>query len=486
MEKPYYDSGEIRDRTEREAAQLASTAGCRRRRLSAPRWPIGDYAAFAAGDRQPALARHAAVDPQILELIELQRQTPPFGGFSPRCRSAASRGFSPRPGRFTRSKRDGGSFAWLSTLCGRDRAGELIHNTFSYHLTPARTWSESAALALGTRSSPPAPGRPSSSSGRSADLRPAICRAPSFSRSSATARRGRHGGISSLDKALVSAEAFPAVLRAEFRAKGIAALQCYGTADLGLIAYETTAPDGAVCDGMVVDEGIILELVEPGTGKPVAPGEVGEIVVTTLTPEYPLIRFATGDLSALLLEPSPCGRTNLHHQGLGSAAPTSRPRCAACSSTRCRSARSCDIQPAVRRRPAGDRARKGADAMTLLVETGAPDEGGGNRRRRRWSGDQAARRSRLRSRRQPAGRRQADRRPPADRLGDFPGFPEFTESPQFVRTSDDAIAGQCRMGKARPYRFVPQTSHPADSIGREPRGSGSPPPEPLFFRGRFR
>ena len=98
---------------------------------------------------------------------------------------------------------------------------------------------------------------------------------------------------------MVGAEAFPAALRQEFAAKGIAALQCYGTADVGLIAYETLAPDGSLCQGMMLDEGVILEIVEPGSGRPVAPGEVGEVVVTTLTPEYPLIRFATGDLSAL-------------------------------------------------------------------------------------------------------------------------------------------------------------------------------------------
>ena len=105
------------------------------------------------------------------------------------------------------------------------------------------------------------------------------------------------------------------MLRAEFRERGIAALQCYGTADLGLIAYESWGPDGAVCDGMVLDEGIIVEIVHPGTGEPTAPGEVGEVVVTTLTPEYPLIRFATGDLSAQLAGTSPCGRTNHRIRG---------------------------------------------------------------------------------------------------------------------------------------------------------------------------
>jgi phenylacetate-CoA ligase len=173
--------------------------------------------------------------------------------------------------------------------------------------------------------------------------------------------------ITSIKKALVGAEEFPGVLRSEFRDRGIAALQCYGTADLGLIAYETIAPDGAHCDGMVIDEGIILELVEPGTGTPVTPGEVGEVVVTTLTAEYPLIRFATGDLSALLLEPSPCGRTNLRIKGwLGRADQTTK-------------VKGMFVHPAqvaeiVRRHPQIVKARlvvdnpEGDDRMTLQVE----------------------------------------------------------------------------------------------------------------------
>ena len=141
--------------------------------------------------------------------------------------------------------------------------------------------------------------------------------------------RGASEGIdvSSLKKALVGAEALPASLRAELRGRGVAVLQAYGTADVGVIAYETTGPDGELCPGMVLDEGIILELVVPGTGEPVAPGETGEVVVTTLTPEYPLIRFATGDLSALLPGASPCGRTNHRIRGwLGRADQTTKVR----------------------------------------------------------------------------------------------------------------------------------------------------------------
>src|SRR5207237_4163944 len=169
------------------------------------------------------------------------------------------------------------------------------------------------------------------------------------------------------------AGAFPPVLRAEFRERAINALQCYGTADLGLIAYESIGPDGEVCPGMVLDEGIILELVHPGTGDPVAPGEVGEVVVTTLTPEYPLIRFATGDLSALLAGPSPCGRTNHRIKGwLGRADQTAKVRGMFVHPEQ--------VADIVRRHKSIIRARlvierpHSADQMTLLVEMGEPAE----------------------------------------------------------------------------------------------------------------
>jgi phenylacetate-CoA ligase len=163
------------------------------------------------------------------------------------------------------------------------------------------------------------------------------------------------------------------VLRAEFRARGINALQCYGTADLGLIAYESYAPDGSVCDGMVIDEGVIVELVQPGTGDPVAPGEVGEVVVTTLTPEYPLIRFATGDLSALLPGQSPCGRTNHRIRGwLGRADQSAK--------VRGMFVHPVQVADIVRRHKSIIRARLvierpvSADEMTLVVETGEAAE----------------------------------------------------------------------------------------------------------------
>jgi phenylacetate-CoA ligase len=185
--------------------------------------------------------------------------------------------------------------------------------------------------------------------------------------------RARAEGIdvSSLKKALVGAEALPSVLRAEFGRRGLNVLQCYGTADLGLIAYESIGSDCEVCEGMVVDEGVILELVLPGTGEPVAPGEIGEVVVTTLTPEYPLIRFATGDLSAILPGESPCGRTNLRIRGwLGRADQSTKVRGMFVHPEQ--------VADVLRRHKSISRARLvverpgSLDEMALLVEIGVP------------------------------------------------------------------------------------------------------------------
>src|SRR5262249_14594368 len=158
-----------------------------------------------------------------------------------------------------------------------------------------------------------------------------------------------------------------------FRSRGVTALQCYGTADLGLIAYESAGPDGEACEGMVLDEKLIVELVQPGTGDPVPPGEVGEVVVTTLTPEYPLIRFATGDLSALLSGPSPCGRTNHRIKGwLGRADQTAK--------IRGMFVHPVQVAEIIRQHKSIIRARivierpESADVMKFLVEMGEPAE----------------------------------------------------------------------------------------------------------------
>lgn len=190
------------------------------------------------------------------------------------------------------------------------REGDLVHNTFSYHFTPAGSMMETAAHALGCTVFPAGVGQTEQQVAAVADLRPnAYVGTPSFLR--IILDKAEELGIApSFTKAFVSGEAFPPALRDAFAARGISAYQAYATADIGLIAYETPAREG-----MVLDEDVILEIVRPGTGDPVAPGEVGEVVVTTFNPDYPLIRFGTGDLSALMPGISPCGRTNVRIKG---------------------------------------------------------------------------------------------------------------------------------------------------------------------------
>jgi phenylacetate-CoA ligase len=372
---PYYDTDEIRDAAAREAALMAA---------------LPDIVAVAQRDA-PAYRRIlAGIDPRDIAgrkalahlpvtrksaLIDLQRKEPPFGGFTTVPIGGVARVFaSPGPIYEIEARRPDFFRMARALHAAGFRAGDVVHNTFSYHLTPAGAMVESAAQALGCAVIPAGTGQTEQQLRAIADLRPnAYVGTPSFLK--ILLDRAAEAGIdiASLNKALVGAEAFPAVLRREFQARGIAALQCYGTADLGLIAYETTGPVGEICDGMVIDEGVILELVEPNGSAPVAPGEVGEVVVTTLTPEYPLIRFATGDLSALLLEPSPCGRTNQRIKGwLGRADQSAK--------VRGMFVHPVQIGEIARRHPTIARARlvierpEAADMMTLMIETTAPDE----------------------------------------------------------------------------------------------------------------
>ena len=372
---PFYDPSEARDPTKREAALMAALpqiVAAAQRHAPAYRERLAGVPADIIDSRR-ALAGLPLT--RKSELIELQRRHPPLGGLTTVPTAQVARVFaSPGPIYEIEARRPDFFRMARALYAAGFRAGDLLHNTFSYHLTPAGAMLESAALALGCPVIPAGTGQTEQQLKTIADLRPVgYVGTPSFLKILLDRAVETGSDIASLTKALVGAEAFPAALRNELRTRGISALQCYGTADVGLIAYETTGPNGSPCEGMIVDEGIILELVEPGSGTPVPPGEVGEVVVTTLTPEYPLIRFATGDLSALLVEPSPCGRTNQRIKGwLGRADQSAK-------------VRGMFVHPAqvgeiVKRHPAVRRARlvierpASADVMTLLIETGAPDE----------------------------------------------------------------------------------------------------------------
>ncbi len=203
------------------------------------------------------------------------------------------------------------------------RAGDLVHNSFSYHFTPAGSFMETGAHALGCTVFPAGTGQTEMQVQAMRVLRPsAYAGTPSFLKIILDKADEVGVALPSLQRAVVGGEAFPNSLRDSLLARGIQAFQCYATADIGLIAYETAAREG-----LVLDEEVILEIVRPGTGETLPDGEVGEVVVTTLNPDYPLIRFGTGDLSAVLPGPCPTGRSNTRIRGwLGRADQTAKVR----------------------------------------------------------------------------------------------------------------------------------------------------------------
>ena len=202
------------------------------------------------------------------------------------------------------------------------RAGDIVHNAFAYHLTPGGFILESGAHALECAVIPGGVGNTEQQLEAIAHYKPSgYVGTPDFLKILLdTAAKGGKDA-SSIKHALVSGAALPGSLRAELKERGVVVLQCYATAELGVIAYETPGPVDQgearvrAPEGMIVNESVILEIVKPGTGDPVAEGEVGEVVVTSFNPDYPMIRLATGDLSALLSGRSPCGRTNVRIKG---------------------------------------------------------------------------------------------------------------------------------------------------------------------------
>jgi phenylacetate-CoA ligase len=250
------------------------------------------------------------------------------------------------------------------------RPGELIHNCFSYHFVPAGSMMETGAHAMGCTVFPGGTGQTEQQVQAMCELQPAgYIGTPSFLK--IIVEKAQEMGVSlpSVTKAMFGGEAYPPSLRDWFAQHGINGYQCYATADLGLIAYETEAREG-----LVIDEGVILEIVRPGTGDPVAEGEVGEVVVTTLNPDYPLIRFGTGDLSAVLPGPCPTGRTNTRIKGwMGRADQTTKIRGMFVHAKQ--------VDAIVKRFPEVARARlvvtgeMANDVMTLKVETTVAADG---------------------------------------------------------------------------------------------------------------
>ena len=246
------------------------------------------------------------------ELPQLQRNRPPFGGLSPQPPGSFARLFN-SPGPIFEAEglsADAWGAARPMHAMGF-RPGEIMLNTFSYHLVPAGFIMDAGARELGCAVIPAGPGNTEQQLELIGAFRPSIyCGTPDFLKILLNAAAKSGQDISSIKRALVSGAAFPKSLRDEVAAMGIEAFQAYATADIGIIAYETSAREG-----MVVNEDIIVEIVRPGTGDPVPEGEVGEIVVTTLNEGHPLIRFALGDLTAAIPGVSVCGRTNMRIKG---------------------------------------------------------------------------------------------------------------------------------------------------------------------------
>ncbi len=313
MTDRHYDARETRDPEAREAALLAALpAQVAHARAKAP------YFAALFKDVDPAAITTRAALAQLpvtrkSDLIEIQPKSYPFGGLNATPPGRLARIFM-SPGPIYDAEGHGPDF-WRfgrALFAAGFRAGDIVHNSFSYHLTPAGSMIEGAAHALGCAVVPAGVGQTDLQLRAIADIRPhGYGGTPSFLRILVEKALAEGVDISPLKKALLAGEAFLPPHRAELKAAGIAARQCYGTADLGLVAYESEAEEG-----MIVDEGCLVEILRPGTGDPVeAVGEVGEVVVTLFEPDYPLVRFATGDLSAVLPGMSPCGRTNVRLRG---------------------------------------------------------------------------------------------------------------------------------------------------------------------------
>jgi len=307
----HYDGRETRSPEAREAEIAARLPGVIAAAMRAPAYAER----FAGIDPASVISREALARLPLLrksDLPALQKAAPPFGGFVAGPAGGFSHLFT-SPGPIFEPEGPGPD-PWRmarALFAAGFRAGDIVLNTFSYHLTPGGWIMDSGARALGCAVIPAGPGQTEQQLDLIAQYRPAAyCGTPDFLKILLDAAQAAGRPADSLRKALVSGAAFPPSLQAELAGRGIAAFQCYATADLGCIAYETEAREG-----LVVGEDVIVEIVRPGTGDPLPEGEIGEVVVTTLDPHHPIIRLALGDLSGVMPGASPCGRTNMRILG---------------------------------------------------------------------------------------------------------------------------------------------------------------------------
>jgi phenylacetate-CoA ligase len=307
----FYDASEARAPDLREREQFAKMPELIARAMSAPGWAEQ----LAGVEARSVTSRAALAALPVLRKSELKdRQTakPPLGGFAVTAPGKLKR-LLMSPGPIFEPEGHGADW-WSSAralFAAGFRSGDIVHNSFAYHLTPGGFILEAGALALGCTVIPGGIGNTEQQVEAIVHLKPSgYTGTPDFLKILLDAAEKAGKDVSSLKRGLVSAAALPSSLREHLAGRGVAVKQCYATAELGVIAYETP-----VLEGMVVNESVIVEIVRPGTGDPVAEGEVGEVVVTSFNADYPMIRLATGDLSTVLAGRSPCGRTNMRIKG---------------------------------------------------------------------------------------------------------------------------------------------------------------------------
>lgn len=326
MDGKHFDHLETRSPEAREQSQFGMLPALLRRAIeTAPGWAEQ----LKGVDPAAVTSREALAKLPVLRkssLKDRQKARPPLGGYATSSGSGISRLFM-SPGPIFEPEGQGSDWWRMArTLYAAGvRSNDIVHNTFAYHLTPGGWIIDNGARALGCTVIAAGPGNTEQQLEVIELLKP-TCYAgvPDYLKILLDKAREMKRDASSIKKALVSGGALFPSLRAEYKDRGIACSQCYATADVGVVAYESPGPDGSI-EGMVLDEGVIVEIVRPGTGDPVPAGEVGEIVVTSFNRDYPMIRFATGDMSAILPGASPCGRTNARIKGwLGRADQTTK------------------------------------------------------------------------------------------------------------------------------------------------------------------
>lgn len=366
----HYDALETRQPAEREAALFARLPEVLRQAMAAPA-----YANLLRGiDPASVTSRDALARLPVLrksELPALHKAAPPFGGFVAEKPGGFARLFTSPGPIFEPEGRQADPWRGARALFAAGfRPGDVVLNTFSYHLTPGGFIFDASARALGCAVIPAGPSNTEQQFELIEAYRPiGYSGTPDFLKILLDAAVSTGRDVSSIKRALVSGAAFPTSLQQEVKARGVDAYQAYGTADLGMIAFETPSREG-----MTVNEDLIVEIVKPGTGDPVAPGDVGEVVVTSLDPHHPWIRLALGDLTAALPGASSCGRTNMRIKGwMGRADQTTK--------VKGMFVRPEQVAEIGKRHPELGRlrlvvSRAGeADVMTLRAECAAPTEG---------------------------------------------------------------------------------------------------------------